>query len=43
MALLDARHQIGKVITANISDNDKRKILGGNTIKLLDISTNYGD
>ncbi|MDP7579545.1 MAG: amidohydrolase family protein [SAR202 cluster bacterium] len=41
MPLLDARHQIGKVITADISDNDKRKILGGNTIKLLNISTNH--
>ena len=35
MALLDARHQIGKVVTADISDEDKRKILGLNAIKLL--------
>ena len=35
MALLDARHQIGKVVTADISDDDKRKILGLNAIRLL--------
>ena len=35
MALLDARHQIGKVVTANISNEDKRKILGLNAIELL--------
>jgi len=35
MALLDARHQIGKIVTADISNNDKRKILGLNAIKLL--------
>ena len=35
MALLDARHQIGKVVTADISDDDKRKILGLNAIDLL--------
>ena len=35
MALLDARHQIGKVVTADISDDDKRKILGLNAIELL--------
>jgi len=35
MALLDARHQIGKIVTADISNNDKRKILGLNAMKLL--------
>ena len=35
LALLDARHQIGKIVTANIPNNDKRKILGLNAIKLL--------
>ncbi len=37
MALLDARHQIGKIITADIPHDDKRKILGLNAIKLLDL------
>ena len=35
MALLDARHQIGKVVTADISNEDKQKILGLNAIELL--------
>ena len=35
MTLLDARHQIGKVLTADISHEYKRKILGLNAIKLL--------
>jgi predicted TIM-barrel fold metal-dependent hydrolase len=35
MTLLDGRHQIGKVITADISHADKRQILGLNAIKLL--------
>ncbi len=35
MALMDARQQIGKVVTADISHNDKRQILGLNAIKLL--------
>ena len=34
MALLDARHQIGKVVTADISDEEKRKVLGLNAIEL---------
>ena len=33
--LHDARYELGKVITANISDEDKQKILGLNAIKLL--------
>ncbi len=35
MTLLDPRHQIGKVVTADISHDDKRLILGQNAIKLL--------
>lgn len=38
MPIMDARHQIGKVITLDISENDKRKILGMNAIKLLGLS-----
>ena len=33
--VFDARHQVGKIVTADISDEDKRKILGLNAIKLL--------
>ena len=35
MTLLDGRHAIGKVVTADISHADKRQILGLNAIKLL--------
>ncbi len=35
MPLLDARHQVGRVVTADISDEAKRKVLGLNAIKLL--------
>ena len=35
MPILDARHQLGRVVTADISDEAKRKILGLNAIKLL--------
>ena len=35
MPVFDARHQVGKIVTADISDEDKQKILGLNAIKLL--------
>ncbi len=35
MALLDARHALGKIVTADISHADKRQILGLNAIELL--------
>ncbi len=35
LPILDARHQLGRVVTADISDEAKRKILGLNAIKLL--------
>ena len=35
MPLFDARNQVGRIVTANISDDDKKKILGLNAIKLL--------
>ena len=35
MPLHDARYELGKVVTANISQEAKRKILGLNAIKLL--------
>ena len=35
MPLLDARHQIAKVTTANISDEAKQRVLGLNAIELL--------
>ena len=38
MPLFDARQEIGKVVTADISDEDKRKILGLNAIKLLGLA-----
>ena len=34
---LDPRPQIGKIITAHLSDDAKRKILGGNAQRLLGI------
>jgi len=37
MPLLDARYQIGRILTANIPENVKRKILGLNAIDLLGI------
>jgi len=37
MPLMDHRHQIARVITADISQEDKKKILGLNAIKLLDL------
>lgn len=37
MTLMDARLQVGVIATADISKEDKRKILGGNAIKLLDL------
>ena len=38
MPLFDARQEVGKVVTADISDEDKRKILGLNAIKLLGLA-----
>ena len=35
MPILDARHQLGRIVTADISDEAKCKILGLNAIKLL--------
>ena len=35
MPLFDARNQVGRIATADISEEDKRKILGLNAIKLL--------
>ena len=35
MPILDARHQLGRIVTADISDEAKRKILGLNAIELL--------
>ena len=35
MPVFDARHQVGRIVTADISDEAKRKILGLNAIKLL--------
>ena len=33
--LLDARHQVAKVATANITDEAKQRVLGLNAIELL--------
>ncbi len=35
MPLMDARYQIGRIVTANISDEAKRKVLGLNAARLL--------
>jgi len=35
MPLLDARNQVGRIVTADISDEAKKKVLGLNAIKLL--------
>ena len=35
--LMDPRSQLGKIITANISDEAKRQILGDNARRLLGI------
>ena len=37
MPIMDYRNQIAKVITADISNDDKKKILGLNAIKLLNL------
>jgi predicted TIM-barrel fold metal-dependent hydrolase len=37
MPILDARYQLGRIVTADITDEAKRKILGLNAIKLLGI------
>lgn len=39
MPLLDARQQLGRIVTANISTEAKTKILGLNAIKLLNLET----
>ncbi|MBI93323.1 MAG: amidohydrolase family protein [Candidatus Latescibacterota bacterium] len=33
--LMDPRTQLGKIITADLSDDDKRKVIGGNAKRLL--------
>ena len=33
--LMDPRSQLGKIITADITDEDKRLVLGGNARRLL--------
>ena len=35
MPLMDARIQVGRIVTADISDNAKRQVLGLNAIRLL--------
>ena len=35
MPVFDARQQVGRIVTADIPDEDKKKILGLNAIKLL--------
>ena len=35
LPILDARHQLARIVTADISDEAKRKILGLNAVKLL--------
>jgi len=37
MSLFDARFEIGKIVTADISDQAKKQILGLNAIELLDL------
>ena len=39
MPLMDARMQIGRIATANISNDAKRRILGLNAMELLGISS----
>ena len=38
MPLMDARMQVGRIVTADISDEAKKKVLGLNAIKLLDLN-----
>jgi hypothetical protein len=38
LPLMDPRCQIGKIITADISDDDKRKVLGENAARLLKLN-----
>jgi predicted TIM-barrel fold metal-dependent hydrolase len=35
MPLMDARYNVGRIATANISEEDKRKVLGLNAMRLL--------
>ena len=37
MPLMDHRHQIARILTIDISEEDKKKILGLNAIKLLNL------
>ena len=37
MPLMDARNQVGRIVNADISTEAKRKVLGLNAIKLLDL------
>ena len=40
MPLLDGKFGVGRIVTANISEDDKKKILGLNAMKLLNIQMN---
>ena len=35
MPLMDARMQVGRIVTADISDHAKRQVLGLNAIRIL--------
>jgi predicted TIM-barrel fold metal-dependent hydrolase len=39
MALMDARWQVGRIVTADLSDEAKRKILGLNAIRILGLDS----
>jgi predicted TIM-barrel fold metal-dependent hydrolase len=39
MPLMDARFQVGRIVTADISNESKRKVLGLNAIKLLGLES----
>ena len=40
MPLIDGKFGVGRIVTADISDEDKKKILGLNAMKLLNIQPN---
>ena len=39
MPVFDARHQVGRIVTADISEHDKRNILGLNATRLLGLDS----